>query len=71
MQDLENPPLPSFIDHERLASMPEMSELGMPPEETTIAEVLQANGHYTAHNGKWHPGGANGMRPEDQGFNDR
>ncbi|MCZ6617526.1 MAG: sulfatase-like hydrolase/transferase [Gammaproteobacteria bacterium] len=70
MQDLEKPALPSFINHERLSAMPEMSQLGMPPEETTIAEVLQTRGYYTAHIGKWHLGGTNGMRPEDQGFND-
>jgi len=70
MQDIEKPTLPTFIDHEGLAAMPEMWELGMPTEETTIAEVLQANGYYTAHIGKWHLGGANGMRPQDQGFDD-
>ena len=70
MQDIENPTLPSFIDHEGLAAMPEMWQLGMPSEEMTIAEVLQASGYYTAHIGKWHLGGAKGMRPEDQGFDD-
>lgn len=70
MQDLENPPLPSFIDHDALDTLPPMAELGMPPVERTIAEVLRDAGYYTAHIGKWHLGGTSGMRPEDQGFND-
>ena len=44
---------------------------GLPNEEITIAEMLQDNGYYTAHIGKWHLGGFNdGMRPNDQGFDD-
>ncbi len=70
MQDIEQPVLPIYIDHEKVAQMPEMSDLGMPPEEVTIAEVLKDAGYYTAHIGKWHLGGTNGMRPEDQGFDD-
>ncbi|MEZ5551400.1 MAG: sulfatase-like hydrolase/transferase [Pseudomonadales bacterium] len=70
MQDIEQPVLPSFINHEALADLPPMAELGMPPGEVTIAEVLKAAGYYTAHIGKWHLGGSSGMRPEDQGFDD-
>lgn len=70
MQDIEKPILPSYIDHDRLDALPPMAELGMPPSETTIAEVLKSVGYYTAHIGKWHLGGTNGMRPEDQGFDD-
>ena len=44
---------------------------GLPNEEITVAELLQENGYYTAHIGKWHLGGfTNGMRPIDQGFDD-
>jgi len=44
---------------------------GLPNEEITIAEMLQDNGYYTAHIGKWHLGGfTDGMRPNDQGFDD-
>ena len=70
MQDLEPPPLPTYIDHERVASLPDMKDLGMPASETTIAEVLRSAGYYTAHIGKWHLGGAAGMLPQDHGFED-
>ena len=44
---------------------------GLPNKEITIAEMLQENGYYTAHIGKWHLGGfSDGMRPNDQGFDD-
>ena len=70
MQDLEKPTLPSFIDHDRLDQLAPMFELGMPPSEITIAEVLKEAGYYTAHIGKWHLGATNGMLPQDQGFDD-
>ncbi len=70
MQELNRPALPTFIDMAKAKALPDMAELGMPPEEVTIAEVLREAGYYTAHIGKWHLGGTNGMRPEDQGFDD-
>lgn len=70
MQELDPGPLPIIIDTETAATLPPIEDLGMPPEEITIAEVLQQQGYYTAHIGKWHVGSLNGMRPEDQGFDD-
>jgi len=70
MQDIEQPTLPTYIDHAALERLPAMADLGMPPSELTIAEVLRDAGYYTAHIGKWHLGGTKGMRPEDQGFDD-
>ncbi len=70
MQDIEKPALPAYFDHDRLAEMPEMQALGMPPEEITIAELLRDSGYYTAHIGKWHLGARGAMRPEHQGFAD-
>ncbi len=70
MQDIKQPTLPSYINQELLAKLPEMTDLGMPTDEITIAEVLKTAGYYTAHIGKWHLGSINGMRPEDQGFDD-
>lgn len=40
---------------------------GLPLAETTLAEVLRKAGYSTAHVGKWHLGGADGL-PEKQGF---
>ena len=37
-------------------------------EETTLAEVLHANGYQTAHIGKWHLGENEKYWPENQGF---
>jgi len=45
-------------------------EMGMPASEISIAELLSDQGYYTAHIGKWHLGQANGMAPEDQGFDE-
>ncbi|MEM7079196.1 MAG: sulfatase-like hydrolase/transferase [Pseudomonadota bacterium] len=70
MQELNPPTLPSFLDDAALAGLPDMVDLGMPPEQITIAEVLRDAGYYTAHIGKWHLGGSARMRPEAQGFAD-
>jgi len=70
MQDIEQPTLASYIDHDKADNLAPMAALGMPAEQITIAEVLKAQGYYNAHIGKWHLGSTNGMRPEDQGFDD-
>lgn len=40
----------------------------MHPDETTIAEVLSANGYRTGIFGKWHLGDNYPLRPQEQGF---
>jgi uncharacterized sulfatase len=70
MQDMSQPVLPAEINHAVLDELPDFTELGMPTDEITIAEVLKDAGYYTAHIGKWHLGSTSGMRPEDQGFDD-
>ena len=44
------------------------AEVGLNPEEVTIAEVLKAAGYATGCIGKWHLGDQPGMLPTDQGF---
>jgi arylsulfatase A-like enzyme len=46
------------------------AEMGMPASELTIAELLKRADYHTVHIGKWHLGGANGMAPHDQGFDE-
>jgi arylsulfatase A-like enzyme len=57
-----------FLD--RVRQTPPMETMGVPSSQTTIAEVLRARGYHTLHFGKWHLGAANGMRPEEQGFDE-
>ena len=45
-----------------------LSEGGLPPGETTLAEALGMRGYRTAAVGKWHLGHLPGHRPTDQGF---
>ena len=59
-----SPPL--FTNPE--ANSLEFAEMGMPPSEITLAELLRDHGYHTAHIGKWHLGGENGMAAHDQGF---
>ena len=44
------------------------SKGGLPSNEVTIAEILQAKGYATAQVGKWHLGIHEGSRPFEQGF---
>ncbi len=46
------------------------ARIGLNPEETTIAEVLEARGYATGMVGKWHLGDAPGFRPMRQGFDE-
>jgi arylsulfatase A-like enzyme len=43
---------------------------GMPASEITLAEALKSAGYRTGLAGKWHLGGAPGVRPNNQGFDD-
>ncbi len=55
---------------DQVGHTPPMETMGVPSSETTIAEVLRARGYHTLHFGKWHLGAENGMRPEQQGFDE-
>jgi len=57
-----------IVSHDR-ESVP-FDEMGMPPSEVTLAEVLSRRGYQTLHIGKWHLGTANGMAPHEQGFDE-
>ena len=46
------------------------SKVGLNPAETTIAEMLKANGYATGMAGKWHLGDRPGWLPVDQGFDE-
>jgi uncharacterized sulfatase len=46
------------------------NEMGMPPSEITLAELLSEQGYHTVHIGKWHLGRENGMAAHDQGFDE-
>ncbi|HAI42754.1 MAG TPA: arylsulfatase, partial [Maribacter sp.] len=46
------------------------SKVGLNPDETTLAELLKAEGYATAIFGKWHLGDAKEFMPNNQGFDE-
>ncbi|MEP7007797.1 MAG: sulfatase-like hydrolase/transferase [Sphingomonas bacterium] len=60
----------TILDEGAAANDPPPDSKGVPASELTIAELLRTKGYHTLHLGKWHLGGARGMRPEQQGFDE-
>lgn len=54
---------------EREADVPPLEQQGIPPEETTIAELMRERGYRTLGIGKWHVG-EGPMAPNEQGFDE-
>ena len=52
------------------AEMVEFEDMGLPPEEVTIAEALKPQGYHSIHIGKWHLGRSERFRPVEQGFDE-
>lgn len=63
-------PYPNVYDAAAAKHVPPLDTQGVPASEVTIAEALKARGYHTLQFGKWHLGGAKGMRPEQQGFDE-
>lgn len=59
-----------IIDRDAAARAKPFNDLGMPPTEVTLAELLKGRGYHTVHIGKWHLGSTDAMRPNNQGFDE-
>ena len=59
-----------IVDKALAANAKDFNDLGMPPNEQTLAELLKARGYHTLHIGKWHLGSTPEMRPNNQGFDE-
>jgi uncharacterized sulfatase len=64
---MDRPLQPPAISNPQRANL-SFNEMGMPPLEITLAELLADQGYHTVHIGKWHLGQDNGMAAHDQGF---
>ena len=59
-----------ILHPENASRIADFNDLGMPPSEITIAELLKTRGYHTVHIGKWHLGGTPELRPLNQGFDE-
>ena len=64
---MDRPLQPPILSNTEEGSL-SFDEMGMPPSEITLAELLADQGYHTVHIGKWHLGQVNGMAAHDQGF---
>tara|TARA_R110000868_G_scaffold11644_3_gene56929 strand:- start:12281 stop:13939 length:1659 start_codon:yes stop_codon:yes gene_type:complete len=63
-------PHPAIYHADRESESIPLNEQGLPPSEITMAELLRDQGYHTLFFGKWHLGGAEQFRPQNQGFDE-
>ncbi len=50
--------------------LPPVSDMGLPPSEITIPEMLKPQGYHSVQVGKWHLGGSKDYIPTNHGFDE-
>ncbi len=63
-------PRPPHYFADREDEVPPLADLGVPPSEITLAELLRERGYHTMGLGKWHLGEAKRFHPTEQGFDE-
>ncbi len=66
----EDRAIPPLYDADIDNNLPHVNQMGLPPSETTIAEMLQSQGYHSVHIGKWHLGGSEEFIPTNHGFDE-
>ena len=62
--------MPPIYREEIDNQLPPVSEMGLPPSEITIPEMLKPQGYHSVHVGKWHLGGSKDYIPTNHGFDE-
>ncbi|TPE61851.1 sulfatase [Sandaracinobacter neustonicus] len=63
-------PLKAIFHKDKVKGIMPYEQMGVPASEVMLPEVLSRAGYHTLHIGKWHLGEADGLRPENQGFDE-
>jgi uncharacterized sulfatase len=69
MKAKSDSPLPPYVYSKPDEDVPDFFGQGLPPDEVTLAETLQAEGYHTVHIGKWHLGYGDSAA-HNQGFHE-
>ena len=62
--------MPPIYREEIDNQLPPVSDMGLPPSEITIPEMLKPQGYHSVHVGKWHLGGSKDFIPTNHGFDE-
>ena len=62
--------IPPIYNEEVDNQLPPVSDMGLPPSEITIPEMLKPQGYHSVQVGKWHLGGSKDYIPTNHGFDE-